>query len=93
MREPLMVMPSNNTGRVVRALAAAYPNRLGHLIGPMGWPDTVLPAGAQSCDGTGWLRGDRQQLQALTEYLRDSSVGVHAKRGVHWLFGTEATHA
>lgn len=30
-------------------------------------------AGAESCDGTGWFRGDRRQLDGLWYYLADSS--------------------
>jgi len=29
-------------------------------------------AGAESCDGTGWFRGDKQQLAGLTKYLSES---------------------
>jgi hypothetical protein len=30
-------------------------------------------AGAESCDGTGWMRGDKKQLAGLFNYLRDSN--------------------
>lgn len=30
-------------------------------------------AGAESCDGTGWFRGDKRQLNGLFEYLAESS--------------------
>jgi len=30
-------------------------------------------AGAESCDGTGWFRGDQQQLAGLLRYLEKSS--------------------
>lgn len=32
-------------------------------------------AGAESCDGTGWFRGDRKQLAGLIEYLEESAKG------------------
>ena len=32
-------------------------------------------AGAESCDGTGWFRGDRKQLKGLMEYLEESEMG------------------
>lgn len=32
-------------------------------------------AGAESCDGTGWLRGDQAQLQGLISYLERSAAG------------------
>jgi hypothetical protein len=36
-------------------------------------------AGAESCDGTGWFRGDRRQLDGLWYYLADSSGHAHDK--------------
>ena len=32
-------------------------------------------AGAESCDGTGWFRGDEQQLAGLYRYLKESTKG------------------
>jgi hypothetical protein len=32
-------------------------------------------AGAESCDGTGWFRGDRKQLAGLVNYLNESYGG------------------
>lgn len=32
-------------------------------------------AGAESVDGTGWFRGDQEQLRGLESYLRESSDG------------------
>jgi hypothetical protein len=32
-------------------------------------------AGAESCDGTGWFRGDKAQLAGLLRYLEDSTTG------------------
>lgn len=32
-------------------------------------------AGAESCDGTGWFRGDKEQLAGLERYLEESSTG------------------
>lgn len=34
-------------------------------------------AGAESCDGTGWFRGDAQQLAGLKQYLEESDRGEH----------------
>ena len=34
-------------------------------------------AGAESCDGSGWFRGDRRQLDGLWYYLADSSGSEH----------------
>jgi hypothetical protein len=38
-------------------------------------------AGAESCDGTGWFRGDQQQLQGLVDYLERSVSGLGNQRG------------
>jgi len=40
-----MVMPSNNTGALVRQLGRLFPGRVGQLIGPGGWrkPSFALP--------------------------------------------------
>jgi hypothetical protein len=38
-------------------------------------------AGAQSCDGTGWFRGDRRQLDGLWYYLADSEGEDDAAHG------------
>lgn len=32
-------------------------------------------AGAESCDGTGWFRGDKKQLAGLVSYLEQSTCG------------------
>jgi len=32
-------------------------------------------AGAESCDGTGWFRGDRRQLAGLEQFLREWTAG------------------
>jgi hypothetical protein len=36
-------------------------------------------AGAESCDGTGWFRGDQEQLAGLERYLRESTQGGRAQ--------------
>lgn len=36
-------------------------------------------AGAESCDGTGWFRGDAEQLAGLERYLRESTNGGRAQ--------------
>lgn len=33
-------------------------------------------AGAESCDGTGWFRGDQEQLAGLVRYLKASAPGA-----------------
>lgn len=34
-------------------------------------------AGAESCDGTGWFRGDQEQFKGLLRYLEESTNGKH----------------
>lgn len=36
-------------------------------------------AGAESCDGTGWFRGDQEQLAGLERYLEESTNGGRAQ--------------
>lgn len=38
-------------------------------------------AGAESCDGTGWMRGDERQLAGLITYLERAAVGLGNTRG------------
>lgn len=38
-------------------------------------------AGAESCDGTGWMRGDEAQLRGLINYLERASEGKTNPRG------------
>ena len=38
-------------------------------------------AGAESCDGTGWMRGDKRQLAGLMTYLRRSADGKGPPQG------------
>lgn len=38
-------------------------------------------AGAESCDGTGWMRGDERQLAGLIAYLERSTKGESNPRG------------
>lgn len=38
-------------------------------------------AGAESCDGTGWFRGDQAQLAGLRSYLDRTSKGLGNPRG------------
>ena len=38
-------------------------------------------AGVESCDGTGWFRGDQQQLDGLIDYLERSTLGLGDHRG------------
>jgi len=37
-------------------------------------------AGAQSCDGTGWTRGDQVQWRGLKAYLEESTTGARVRQ-------------
>jgi len=50
-------------------------------------------AGAESCDGTGWLRGDQRQLAGLVTYLERSTAGLGNPLGGQLLAGKEARYA
>ena len=40
-------------------------------------------AGAESCDGTGWFRGDKRQIEGLERFLREQTLGlVPEERGL-----------
>jgi hypothetical protein len=38
-------------------------------------------AGAESCDGTGWMRGDERQLAGLIRFMEQTSKGAGNPRG------------
>ncbi len=48
-------------------------------------------AGAESCDGTGWFRGDRKQLEGLVRYLEESNGEGHPQK--EFVFETPTTCA
>ena len=41
-------------------------------------------AGAESCDGTGWFRGDEEQLQGLVEFLRRKAPLSRPPGPLYW---------
>lgn len=67
----MMVMPSNNTGKLVLELAERFPGRVGHLIGPGGWRKTpemipfALDNGAFGC----WTAREPFDSEAFYELL------------------------
>jgi hypothetical protein len=44
------------------------------------WLWNAQRCGAESCDGTGWFRGDQQQLNGLHRYLKISSSGLSPRQ-------------
>lgn len=59
--------------RTVLTWCAAFPRvHVGRVNGYRGlW--ACYDAGAESCDGTGWFRGDAQQLAGLERHLEEST--------------------
>jgi hypothetical protein len=53
------------------------------------WLWECREAGVESCDGTGWMRGDQQQLAGLISFLERDSAGQGNPRGGQ-LFGDDA---
>lgn len=51
----------------------------------------AFEAGAESCDGTGWFRGDRRQLAGLEQFLVEWSKG-HRRHPQAVLFSEEPPH-
>lgn len=48
-------------------------------------------AGAESCDGTGWFRGDRKQLAGLFRYLEESSSSERVQGALPSVIGRNAS--
>lgn len=57
----MIVMPSNNTGSVVRELNEAHPGQLGHLMGPEpgGWRTPFMPYALDNGAFGAWKAGER----------------------------------
>jgi len=45
-------------------------------------------AGAESCDGTGWLRGGQQRVEGLFRYLEESTTGKKMQRELEGILCT-----
>lgn len=74
---PLTVMPSNNTGSKVRALADRFPGRVANLIAPGGWRNAppgmayALDNGAFGC----WTAGKPFDSEAFYAFLDRVATG------------------
>lgn len=87
----MIVMPANSTGWFWHSLARET-GRIGHLYspraqtGPWPWFPYALDNGAfscelesmgvESCDGTGWLRGDKTQTAGVEEWARSRAQPI-----------------
>lgn len=58
----------------VKEFSPRFPTHVGRVNGNNLW--LCYCAGALSCDGSGWFRGDHKQLAKLLEYLRCVNVEV-----------------
>ena len=59
----------------VKEFSPRFPTHVGRVNGNHLW--FCYCAGAVSCDGSGWFRGDHKQLAKLLEYLRCVNVEVN----------------
>ncbi len=57
----------------IATFCAAFPRVHVGRINTRKWLDYCVGLGVESCDGTGWFRGDRKQLQGLYDYLASTS--------------------
>jgi hypothetical protein len=62
--------------QAIRPWCAHFPRVHVGRINTEKWLVECYEAGAESCDGTGWFRGDPEQARALEESLRQSSTNT-----------------
>lgn len=74
-KQPLVVMPSNNSGMQIGYLAGKYPGRLGWLISPEGWrkPPSWMPYALDNGAYGAWANGkqwDAGKFMCLLESVK-----------------------
>jgi len=62
--------------RTLGGWCASFPRVHVGRINTDKWLWECAEAGAESCDGTGWMRGDERQLAGLITYLERSTSGL-----------------
>jgi len=67
--------------RTIHQWCEAFPRVHVGRINTGKWLWECHRAGAESCDGTGWLRGDKVQLAGLVSYLERSADGLGEPQG------------
>lgn len=67
---------------------AGFRTHVGRVNGYAGLVDCHL-AGIESCDGTGWFRGDKRQLAGLHRYLDEATSGAFGESMVLMQRGCE----
>lgn len=75
----LVVMPSNNTGSVVRDLSTRFPGRLAHLMTPGGWRRPFMPYALDNGAFGAWIRGTEFDRASFLDFL--TSVSEHVISG------------
>lgn len=75
----LVVMPSNNTGSVVRDLHSRFPGRLAHLITPGGWRRPFMPYALDNGAFGAWIAGAEFDRLRFRDHL--TSAASHVQRG------------
>lgn len=68
----MIVMPSNNSGSIVRGLAEKYKGRIGWLIGPGGWREPPSTIGVALDNGAfpAWVKQQPWDKKAWIKLLR-----------------------
>lgn len=75
----LVVMPSNNTGHVVKDLFGRFPRRLAHLMTPGGWRKPFMPYAMDNGAFGAYERGVEFDRLKFRDHL--TSASVHIQRG------------
>jgi hypothetical protein len=77
--------------RMLGHFCARFPRVHVGRINTRRWLWVCAEFGAESCDGTGWFRGDQDQLAGLRRFLREWSAGHRKQPDRHpSLWDTEA---
>jgi len=66
----------------IRRFCASFPRVHVGRINTYKWLRYCADAGAESCDGTGWFRGDQAQLAGLVQFLEEQAgiIGIHKQQ-------------
>lgn len=59
----------------IKTFCRAFPRVHVGRINTLKWLTICQRWGAESCDGTGWFRGDKKQIEGLEIYLEDMTYG------------------
>ena len=79
--------------RNVRSFAAAHPRVHVGRVNTYRLLWMADKAGAESCDGTGWFRGDQTQIAGLWKYLKESENGGQPQQDLFDALGVEVENS